>query len=139
MDEEIQELTREIASLESRVEELEEELRPVWDAENGIKDSIRRTHGGRPGIDPIRFNPAGAEARHGLFARLLGIAIEHGGTKAQRSELSSRLRAYVRRRDTLKNELEREKNRAKRKSSAKTAPVQPTAPVQKKMRQGELF
>ena len=135
IEQEIQELTREIASLEGRVEDLDEELRPVWDAENGIKDSIRRTHGGRPGIDPIRFNPAGAEARHGLFARLLGIAIEHGGTKAQRSELASRLRAYVRRRDTLRNELEREKKR----SSKKTAPVQPTAHVQKKMKQGELF
>ena len=130
IEQEIQELTREIASLEDRVDELNEELRPVWDAENDIKDNIRRTHGGRPGIDPIQFNPAGAEARHGMFARLLGIAIEYGSTKAQRSEMASRLRAYVRRRDTLRNELEREKNRIKRKS---------IAPVAKKMKQGELF
>jgi hypothetical protein len=102
----------------------------VWDAENDIKDSIRRTHGGRPGIDAIQFNPAGAEARHGMFARLLGIAIEHGSTKAQRSEMASRLRAYVRRRDTLKNELEREKKRKKKPvvSGDTTRP-----------RQGELF
>ena len=139
MEKEIQGLISEIASLDGQIVRLDAELRPVTSLEYDLKDRIRSTHGGRPGIDPIRFNPAGADARRPLFDRLMDIAESHGPVKARRSELKSQMKAYERRVDTLRNELEREKNRAKRKSIAKTAPVQPTAPVQKKMRQGELF
>ena len=133
IEQEIQELVCEIASLDGQIARLDAELRPVTSLEYDLKDRIRSTHGGRPGIDPIRFNPAGADARRPLFDRLMDIAVSHGPVKARRSELNSRMKAYTKRVEVMRNELEREKNRAKRKSSAKTAPVQ------KKMKQGELF
>ena len=119
-EQEIRELSDEIASLAHRVEVLDRELAPVTRLELDIKEGIRRTHDGRPGLDPISFRAAGASARRPMFDRLTEIAVKHGPVKAKRSELKARLRAYEKRVEVLTNEMEREK---KRMAKAKTKPI----------------
>ena len=109
---EITELHREIASLDFRIEALDTELAPVTRLEFDIKDQIRRTHGGRPGIDPIKFDRMGAEQRRPMFERLTQLAVQFGKVKASRSELRSLLKAYQKRVEVLTGEMERERKRA---------------------------
>lgn len=110
---EIISLRREIASLFDRIEELDEQLRPVTITELAIKGRIRDTH------DPEPFSFDGAEERRPLFSQLTEIALEYGPVKAERAELKSRLSAYVKRLKALENELEREKKRAKNSTEEK--------------------
>ena len=123
IEQEISELSGEIASLDRRIELLDVELAPVTRLEFDLKANIRRTHGGRPDIDPIVFNRAGAEARRPMFERLTEIAVQYGKVKAERSELRSRMKAYQKRVEVLSHEMERERKRAMKKTKAK--PVKP--------------
>jgi septal ring factor EnvC (AmiA/AmiB activator) len=129
LEKEIQGLISEIASLDGQIARLDAELRPVTTLEYELKDRIRATHGQLGHL--TQFNPAGAEARRPLFDRLMDIAESHGPVKARRSEMKSRMKAYERKVEAMRNELEREKNRAKRTMTKGT--------IAKPKKQGELF
>src|SRR4029077_15325997 len=110
IEQEIQELVREVASLDGQIARLDAELRPVTNLEYELKDRIRATHN-KSNFGMIRFSMAGAEARRPLFDRLVELAVSHGPVKARRSELNSRMKAYTKRVEVLTNELERERQR----------------------------
>ena len=79
-------------------------LAPYWHAKGDVEDAIRRTHHRRP-PNTIVFNPGGASNRKPSFDALMELAIEWGPTKAERSELQTRMKAHEREAGKLETEL----------------------------------
>jgi hypothetical protein len=94
-----------ISELAETIEDRNRLLAPYWDAKIDVERSIRRTHGGRPGLETIQFDPVGAPVRKPCFDVLLELAIEWGPTKSDRAELQTRMKACEREAKKIETEL----------------------------------
>ena len=79
-------------------------LAPYWYAKGDIEDGVRRTHGRAPSR-AIVFEPANAPARRPMFNALMELAIEWGPTKAERSQVQTRMKALEREAKKVETEL----------------------------------
>lgn len=102
---ELKEIREWITETAREMEVLDAVLAPVWQLENGIKDSIRRTHGDR------LYDPAGAPARRPCFEDLLQVSVQWGKVKNERRETARQLKAYEREADRLEREIARKRRK----------------------------
>jgi hypothetical protein len=99
-----------LSEADAKVARMTELLRPVWAAEERIKASIVRTHGGAG-----RYRRDGAEARRPLFAELDRLSEAHGRERNVRKEEVKYAKALEREVKRLTSELEYEMKRKRRK------------------------
>jgi len=100
----LSELREEISELAKTVAGYDRLLQPYWYEKGDIEDDVRRTHGRRYD-GAIDFAPDGAPARKPLFDALMELAIEWGPTKAERSQVQTRMKAFEREAKKIETEL----------------------------------